>query len=43
VRRSANEAAHLLAKLGCDNKVCNVWNGVAPIEILDQLVMDVSV
>jgi hypothetical protein len=23
VRRSANEAAHLLAKTGCDNKVCN--------------------
>jgi ribonuclease HI len=43
VRRFANEAAHLLAKLECDNKLCNVWNRVAPFEILDQLVMDVSV
>jgi ribonuclease HI len=43
VRRSANEVAHLLAKLGCENKLCNVWNGVAPIEIMDQLVLDVSI
>jgi ribonuclease HI len=26
VRRSGNGAAHLLAKLGCENKNCNVWN-----------------
>jgi hypothetical protein len=43
VRCSANKAAHLLAKLDCDNKMCNVWYGVAPIDILDQLVLDVSV
>jgi hypothetical protein len=25
VRRSANGVAHLLAKLGCENKLCKVW------------------
>jgi hypothetical protein len=40
VRRSAYGAAHLLAKLGCDNKICNDWFGVAPICIENQVVME---
>jgi hypothetical protein len=42
VRRSANEAAHLLAKLGCENNACNVWFGDAPASIVNQLVLDSS-
>jgi ribonuclease HI len=30
VRRTANEAAHRMAKNGCDNKLCKVWLGDAP-------------
>jgi ribonuclease HI len=30
VRRSANVTAHILAKEGCENKLCNVWHGVEP-------------
>jgi ribonuclease HI len=30
VRRSGNKVAHLLAKVGCKNKVCNVWVGSPP-------------
>lgn len=33
VRRTANEAAHLMAKEGCDSKLCKVWFGVAPENI----------
>jgi hypothetical protein len=33
VRRSANEVAHVLAKLGCENKICNSWFGVAPAAV----------
>jgi ribonuclease HI len=42
VRRSANEAAHVLAKLGCETKACNVWFGDAPASIVNQLVLDSS-
>jgi hypothetical protein len=40
VRRSANEAAHLLAKIGCDNKVCNEWFGIPPVCLENQIVRD---
>jgi ribonuclease HI len=40
VRRSANEAAHLLAKLGCENKVCNEWFEVSPMCVENQIVCD---
>jgi ribonuclease HI len=40
VRRSANEAAHLLAKLGCENKVCNEWFEVPPMCVENQIVCD---
>jgi hypothetical protein len=39
MRRSPNKAAHLLAKLGYHNKVCNVWFGEAPTSIVNQLVL----
>jgi hypothetical protein len=42
VRRSANGAAHLLAKLGCENKSCKEWFGAAPTCIENQVVMDMS-
>jgi len=40
VRRSANVAAHLLAKDSCDKKTCNVWGSVAPVCVRNQLVLD---
>jgi hypothetical protein len=40
VRRSANEATHLLAKEGCENKTCKVWCSEAPSVIGNQLVVD---
>jgi ribonuclease HI len=40
VRRAANVLAHVLAKESCDNKVYNVWNGVAPDFVRNQIVMD---
>jgi hypothetical protein len=30
VHRSGNKVAHLLAKVGCENKVCNAWVGTPP-------------
>jgi hypothetical protein len=33
VRRSANEAAHLMTKEGCDNKLCRLWFDVAPVYV----------
>jgi hypothetical protein len=30
VRRMANGSTHVLAKEGCDNKFCKVWNCFAP-------------
>jgi hypothetical protein len=43
VRRTANEAAHVLAKFGCKNKLCNSWSGRAPSCIENQLGVDMSV
>ena len=43
VRRTANEAAHRLAKEGCVNKVCNTWVGSPPEYIVNRLVLDVLV
>jgi hypothetical protein len=40
MRRSANEAAHLMAKEGCDNKLCRVWFDVAPVCVENRIVMD---
>jgi hypothetical protein len=37
VRRTSNEAAHLMAKEGCENKTCNSWSAVAPMCILNRL------
>jgi ribonuclease HI len=42
VRRTANEAAHVLAKFGCKNKLCNSWSVIAPSCIENQLVVDMS-
>lgn len=39
VRRSANGAAHILAKEGCDNKICMVWN-VTPEFVRKNIVLD---
>jgi ribonuclease HI len=40
VRRTANKAAHLLAKEGCVNKLCNVWYDSVPMCIRNQIVLD---
>jgi hypothetical protein len=40
VRRSCNRAAHLLAKFGCDNNLCNRWNIVPPGFLVDMLTKD---
>jgi hypothetical protein len=40
VRRSANDAAHRMAKRGCENKLDRIWRGVAPDCILNRLVLD---
>ena len=43
VRRTANEAAHRLAKEGCENKMCNTWFGDPPECIVNRLVLDALV
>jgi hypothetical protein len=43
VRRTANGAAHALAKEGCVNKVNRFWLGVPPASIVNTLVLDASV
>jgi ribonuclease HI len=40
VRRSANEVAHIIAKLGCDNKICNSWFEVARGTVENHHVVD---
>jgi ribonuclease HI len=40
VRRTANEAAHGLAKYGCDNNLFQVWNGVIPECIVTRVKLD---
>jgi ribonuclease HI len=40
VRRLANDAAHRMAKNGCDNKLDRRWRGVAPDCICNRLVLD---
>ena len=42
VRRSANGAAHILAKEGCENKSCNVWKGNFPDCIVNSMELDMS-
>jgi hypothetical protein len=43
VRRSANGAAHILAKTGCENKINMNWLGVPPAFVVNSLDMDVLV
>jgi ribonuclease HI len=43
VRRSANGAAHVLAKNGCENKLDLNWLGVPPACVVNSLDMDVLV
>jgi ribonuclease HI len=43
VRRTANSAAHILAKEGCENNVSRIWLGVPPAFIVNILDVDVSV
>jgi ribonuclease HI len=40
VRRLANDAAHQLAKLGCENKLCKVWGSYPPDCIKKHLVSE---
>jgi hypothetical protein len=40
VRRSANEAAHLLAKYSCENKCVKTWLGMVPDSIVTRLSLD---
>jgi hypothetical protein len=40
VRRTANEAAHLLAKDSCDNKVSRCWLGDPPVTTVSRLDLD---
>jgi ribonuclease HI len=40
VRRSANDAAHRMAKEGCATRSSRVWHGVAPDFVLNRIVMD---
>jgi hypothetical protein len=40
VRRTANGSANILAKESCDNKVCLVWDGVAPDFVRKFIVMN---
>ena len=40
VRRTANEAAHRIAKEGCEKKLCKVWFDVVPDCIANRLVLD---
>jgi hypothetical protein len=37
---SANDAAHQLAKLGCENKLCKVWGSYPPDCIKKHLVSE---
>jgi ribonuclease HI len=41
VRRSANVAAHKLAKVGVGDEICNVWLGVPPDFVLDVISDDI--
>jgi hypothetical protein len=43
VRRTANEAAHLLAKDSCDNKFSMFWYSVPPANIINHLDLDLMV
>jgi hypothetical protein len=40
VQRSANDAAHRMAKEGCATRSSRVWHGVAPDFVLNRIVMD---
>jgi hypothetical protein len=40
VRRSANDAAHRMAKEGCVIRSSRVWQGAAPDFVLNRIVMD---
>jgi hypothetical protein len=43
VKRTANEAAHLVAKYCCHNKSCRTWLGVPPVFIVSRLDKDMMV
>jgi ribonuclease HI len=43
VRRTANSAAHSLAKEGCENNVSRIWLGVPPAVIVNVLNLDALV
>jgi hypothetical protein len=40
VKHFFNEVAHMLAKDGCENKVCKTWLEVPPRYIVDLLASD---
>jgi ribonuclease HI len=40
VRRTTNEVAHVLAKLGCENKISNSWFGLVHAAVENHLVLD---
>jgi hypothetical protein len=43
VKRTANEAAHLVAKFCCDNNCARTWFGVPPVFIVSQMDKDLMV
>jgi hypothetical protein len=40
VRRTGNMVAHSFAKVGCLNKLCNIWVEVLPDLVLNQIDLD---
>jgi hypothetical protein len=40
VRRSANDAAHRMAKEACENNLCRVWYAIPPDCIANRIVLD---
>jgi hypothetical protein len=42
VRRSANEAAHSMAKEGCENKSCKEWSRIILDCIVNHIVSDMA-
>ena len=41
VRRSANVAAHKLARVGVGDELCKVWLGVPPARVLDVILDEI--
>jgi ribonuclease HI len=42
VRRTGNVVAHRFAKVGCLNKLCNIWVEVLPDFVLNQIALDMG-